>query len=649
MARYTLELTEKNPLTKKILRELKARHKIAERARREYHDKWTRAEERTLAYLPESSADAARRNQRDTSGKPVYTTIQVPYSYAVLMSSHTYWTSVFFGRNPIHQFSGLHGETERQVQAMEALIGYQVEVGEMPGPYYIWLYDAGKYGQGVLGHYWCRQKIHYGQLAEDEQGNLYQATMEIEGYQGNKVYNLSVWDSFPDPRVPLTRFQEGEFFIARRVLGWTQIVQRDDEGYYMKEAMGRLKKNVSEAKPRENGASALKKPEDVANFTWLGESSEKPDHPAAAVLFECYVNLIPRDWGLGSTSYPQQWCFTTNEDFSILLGATPVGYVHGKFPFDILEMEIEGYGLYNRGIPEIVEPIQHTMDWLLNTHFYNVRASLNNQFLMDPSRVVVKDVKNSGPGFIWRLRPEAYGSDLSKVFMQIPVQDVTKSHMIDFQNMFGIGEKALGVNEQIMGAFSSGGRKTATEVRTSTGFGVNRQKTICEYMSATGFSPHGVKLVQTSQQMYDGMQKFKIVGDLALEAGEDFIDVSPADISGYFMPSPVDGTLPIDRMAQANLWKEIFANFRLMPPQIMMQYDVSRMFGWMAQLAGLKNINQFKVQVLPPGVAPTGMPQPVRQLPAPSPSSSGVGPGNSASGQTGLDNLIPTEDLSSVP
>jgi hypothetical protein len=33
-----------------------------------------------------------------------------------------------------------------------------------------------------------------------------------------------------------------------------------------------------------------------------------------------------------------------------------------------------------------------------------------------------------------------------------------------------------------------------------------------------------------------------------------------------------------------------------MPPQVAMQYDVGKIFAWMAQLGGLKNINQMKLQ-----------------------------------------------------
>jgi len=32
-------------------------------------------------------------------------------------------------------------------------------------------------------------------------------------------------------------------------------------------------------------------------------------------------------------------------------------------------------------------------------------------------------------------------------------------------------------------------------------------------------------------------------------------------------------------------------------PQVMQQYDLGKMFGWVAGLAGMKNLQQFRVQV----------------------------------------------------
>ncbi len=652
MALKTLKIDPASPLHKNLLTKVSARVKLAQKDRTNIEARWRRAEEIVLAYVPESDADRLRRDKRENQGDPRYTTIMIPYSYALLMSAHTYWTSVFFGRNPIHQFAGRHGEGEMQVLALEALISYQVEVGEMLAPYYIWLYDAGKYGQGVLGHYWTADKIAYGELVEMDMGDgkgpqLFQTTSEIDGYKGNKSYNCSPYDFWHDPRVPICRFHDGEFVIMRKRMGWGSILRRATSGYFIN--VDKMKEHISPDRGATDGSSQLKRP-DFSQQSMGWEYDERGGdktkaHPAGMTFLELYVDLIPKEWELGSSSYPQKWCITITEDLGLIVGASPLSYWHGKFPVDVIETEVEGYGLYNRGIPEIMEPIQNTMDWLINSHFYNVRASLNNQFVVDPSKLVIKDAMKSGtPGFIWRLRPEAYGGDISKMVHQIPVQDVTQMHMHDIQGMLGIGERTLGVNDQIMGVLAGGGRKTATEVRTSTGFGVNRMKTVTEYMSATGFSSHATKLVQTSQQMYDASAKLRIVGDAAQAAGQGFIDVSPETIAGFFNYQQVDGTLPVDRQAQANLWKEILLGLTRMPPQISQTYDMSKIFAWMAQLGGLKNINQMKIQMASPEQlqqqAQMGNIVPIRPgLPPPS-STSGIGSPDSST-ESGLNALQP--------
>jgi hypothetical protein len=210
----------------------------------------------------------------------------------------------------------------------------------------------------------------------------------------------------------------------------------------------------------------------------------------------------------------------------------------------------------------------------------------------------MKDVLDPLPGGVIRLKPAAYGTDTNAVMHQMAITDVTQNHIRDLQMMLGIGERTVGINDQIMGMLNAGGRKTATEVRTSTSFGVNRLKTIAEWFSAVGFDPLAQMTVQNTQQYYDGEMKFKIAGDLMLNAGAGFVTVTPDKIMGMYDFVPVDGTLPIDRFAQANLWQQLLGQMRTMP-EIMMQYDMAGIFTWVAQLAGLKNINQFKIQVAP--------------------------------------------------
>jgi hypothetical protein len=610
MPSRTKNIPKESPLHRKLVKMLDSRLKIAHRGQETKHEAWSKAENSVLAYIPESELDAKRRTSREDRGEPRYTTIQLPYTYALLMAAHTYLTSVFFGRNPVHQFSGRHGEGEQQIQMLEALVAYQVDVGRFLGPYFVWMYDTLKYGVGVVEEYWENQFIQYATIEEVPDPNdplgerliKQQTRVKLPGYQGNKVCNISPWDFYPDPRVPVSRFQEGEFCAVRKRMSWETIIRRKAQGYYMntEHIRGGESQGNQSVIPSQQSNSQLERPEDLTFI--IGEDNEK--HPAIVTCFEVHVSLIPDEWGVGDSNFPEKWVFTITDDLRLVIGAQPHGAMHGEFPFAALESEVEGYGVWNRGLPEIVEPIQNTMDWLINTHFFNVRAAMNNQFILDPSMVVASDAEEAGAGFIWRLRPEAYGKDIRSFVHQIPVQDFTRGHIADMQLMQNIGEKMTGINDQIMGALGGTGRKTATEVRTSTGFGVNRLKTLAEYASATGFSSHAQRLVQMSQQYYTAERKLRVVGDLAQEAGMDaeraFLDVTQDKIQGFYDFVPVDGTLPVDRLAQAALWKDLMMNMRQVP-SLLQQYDLGRIFAWVASLSGVRNVNRFKIQVGTPG------------------------------------------------
>lgn len=607
MPSLTKEIPKKSELHKFVLKALSSRIDLAEKGFSSQRDKFTKAEDAIIAFVPESDMDKKRRAARESRGEPKYTTIKLPYTYALLMSAHTYLTSVFFSRAPVHQFAGRHGESEEQCDALEALIGYQIQVGQMLGPYYIWIYDSLKYGAGIIEEYWCEEQVQFSSIEESpdpnnpEQMIKQQVRVTMPGYSGNKGCNVRPSDFLPDPRVPVGRFQDGEFVFVRKKLSWETIVKREKQGYYMNidELKGASRSsNYFAAGQNQRVASNLETPED--NMTIVDTSLEGSEHPAVVYVYEGCVSIIPGEWKLGNSDFPEKWMFTLTQDKSIILGAQPHGAMHCKFPYEILESEVEGYGTWNRGVPEVVESVQNTLDWLINQHFFNVRASLNNQFLIDPSKIVAKDSETGGPGFVYRLRPEAYGQDVRQFFYQIPVADVTKGHIADMQVMLGVGERVTGINDQIMGVLATGGRRTATEVRTSTGFGVNRLKTMAEFMSATGFTNHAAKLVQNTQQYYKETKKFKIAGNLLTDmnstALQKFMEVNPDTIQGFYDFVPVDGTLPVDRLALANLWKELLLQMRTVPGLIM-QYDLGRIFAHVANLAGIRNLNQFKIEI----------------------------------------------------
>lgn len=596
----SLELKPGNKRTEKILSAIRSRYNASKRHFSGAHEKMKKREEQHQAYIVEQEADAVRRLKRDLQGIPQYTTIHIPQSYAMLMAAHTYWTSVFLGRSPIFQYAARHGEIPTSVQAVEAIIDYQVFVGEFLVPLYIWLLDKGKYGLGVLGCYWTKETEQVAQIVEKEdllfglipsgKTKKVKRTVEVPGYQGNRLFNVRPYHWFPDPRVPVRRFQRGEFCGRLVEVGWNELLRREAEGslFNLKE----LEKRSVLRRQEQVGSRVMEETDDtsVRGPMQLGGEYQ--------TLLEMTIELVPKEWGLGSGERPEKWLFLTDEPVSVLLSARPLGAIHNRYPFQVLEYEPEGYSLTSRSMHEVLEPLQNTLDYLVNTHFYNVRKIINDTLVVDPGRLNMQDVRKGGAGGVWRLRPAAYGTSPSDVVHQLPIRDVTQAHLSDAVQVIEQMQKVVGVNDQVMGFLQQGGRKSAFEVRASVGFAVTRLKTNAEYDSAMGFGPLAQMLLQNTQQYLEEAVEVRLAGDLISGTGaRGSLRVTPEDIVGFFDYVPVDGTLPVDRQAQAAILKEFISELAQLG--LGQTFDIAKMVSYAVQLLGIKNINQFRVQVTP--------------------------------------------------
>lgn len=568
--------------------------------------RWREAEDLFTFYLKESEADLKRRLEREMRGKQTYTTLVVPYSYAILMTAHTYWASVFLSRNPINQYTARHGETHDQVQAIEALIDYQVQVGEMIIPLFHWLMDMGKYGLGIIGNYWGEDVCMYSRIEQvpvvSDGGLPIPGKFEekliserVEGYTGNRIFNVRPYDFLPDPRVSVNNLQRGEFCGRQVWLTWTEISKRASNGEYFN--IDALRKATPIENTREQGSVKIDLPEiETTDAAWGRPTPESRRSMDVHHAVEMVVELSPKEWGLGESSYPEKWAITLGNR-EVVMGCRPLGARHGRFPFFVMAYEPDPYSHSARGVMEITKPLNEVLTWLFNSRMYNVRQTLNGQSIVDQSRINVRDLLEGGPGKVIRVLPAAFGTDVRTAVSPLPIIDITRGHLNDAQFVMELLQRVSGATDNLMGTVHPGGRKTATEIRTSGAASINRLKVVAEYNSALGFAPLAQVMLQNTQQHYDRPQKFRIAGDL-LTPNTKFLEVKPEEITGFYDFVPVDGTLPVDRFAQATLWKELLGIMAGIP-QIAMSYDIAGIFSWMAQLAGLKNINRFKIQPAP--------------------------------------------------
>lgn len=557
-------------------------------------------EEQYAAYVPARDVDRVRAQNKTITGEHDYVSIEVPYSYAVTMTIHTYISSVFLARNPVYQVQARHGETEMKTQGLEALLDYQLTAGRHHMPLFIGLFDPLKYGFSVIGQYWDKDEIVCRKFVEQQPTFLgvpipgaepqrVPVVERIKAYEGVKLFNVRPQDFFPDVRVPLWRFQEGEFCARYVEISWLDLKTGEANGEYF---------NVNDARESSRVSAGMTRDKGSERATTLPDADETDiylrDKPSSMFKgYEMQWKLRPSQWRLGDESTLETWVFLIS-DGGVLVQAKPLGMYYDAFSYDLFMYEPDGYNLFPTSALERIKPLNDVLSWLINTHFYNVRASLNNQFIYDPTMVVEKDILSRKAGQLIRLKPAAYGRDVRMAIQQLPVSDVTRTHLTDAQAVELMIQRALGATDNVMGMVNSTGRKTATEVRTSTSFGVNRIKTLTEMASASGFSSMVQKMIQSTQQLYDDNKKFRLVGDIG-SFSPTFAEVNPETITGFFDYVPVDGTLPVDRYAQAQLWSTMMQQM-FQVPQIVQNYDIAKIYAWVANLAGLKNMQQFKIQ-----------------------------------------------------
>jgi len=306
---------------------------------------------------------------------------------------------------------------------------------------------------------------------------------------------------------------------------------------------------------------------------------------------------------MGDSDKVEKWIFTVANE-RVVIGARPLGFYHDKFPYSICETGFGSEDFIKNNTIDHTRPLVDSLTWLFNTHMYNVRKALNDVRVVDPSKVVMKDLETPQPGGLIRLKPEFYGGDVRTAVHQLDIRDVTTGHLRDSKVVEELIQRTSGVVDNIMGLVNPQGRKTATEVRTASGFSVNRLKTFAEYFSAVGHEELLGRLLSNTQQLMTIERKFAIAGN-TMESAKKFMDVDPEAISGFFDFVPVDGTLPVDRLAQANFWKELLVQLARIP-ELAQQWDFGEMIAHTMSLQGERNVERFKIQVGPPGAAQAG-------------------------------------------
>jgi hypothetical protein len=583
-----------------VKRYLVDRLEASERAMRVFYPRWRVNEMKLQAYinLPKWEQELREIN---ASGQPIKVhSVIIPYTMAIVSTIVTYHLHTFTSRRPMLSVGTYKDESVLSAQNMETVLQYNADHTRLIRHLFHYLQDSQIYGFAAFRNFFKedfalrtkRTKRKKSSLFGAFLGERFEATRKRElVYQGNDTISIDPFMFFPDPRVPMEEVNtRGEYVYWRAFEGMHMLLREEAEGNFSHVDA------VSRALPHNmfSGDSS----EDSGRHLLSGGKSVPGVRPAFGgkdggdfvQLDQGSVEIIPRELGLGESTRPEKWLFTiANKDQ--IIQAEALDSDHGMHPVSIIEPYSLGYGFGHPSMVDYLGPLQDVISWLINSHIDNVRKVLNDVVVVDPNAIEMKDLKNPEPGKIIRLKRAAIGRDVRTVVNQLQVQDVTRGNIDDAQLFIRIGQLLSAVSDNVLGIQAAGGRKTATEIRTSSEAAVSRLAAQARVISAQG-------LVDLTKQWTLNIQQY-ITDDFTLMVlGKDGIAeerrITPEGLNGDFHFPVHDGTLPVDKIAAFDIWKEVFAVV-LQDEQLRSEYSVPRMFEFISELGGAKNIEAMRL------------------------------------------------------
>lgn len=602
-----LEIPESEPidllapgtdLHQKVLNFLKDRLLISERVMSRFHARWSYNEKRVQAYIHLPKWEQELKKLNDRGEPPLITRVTIPFSYAAISTITTYLLHTFTGRKPMFQVGVYNSDITENARNMESYLQYNADVTRMIRHLYQGFMDGGLYGLLIWHSSWIEKyglrTVRRTEAYDDLYGRPAIRTVKKKEkrliFEGTTVRSIDPFTFFPDPRVPMNEVSSrGEFVFWRTWESIHTLMRDQNEGLlkWVDKANRTMPKNESS----------------IASARSLMAGGES--HPGAIEFARDYgriktdflqvdqgtVLIVPKELGLSDSDEPEHWIFTIlNKDQ--IVQAEKLDNDHQKHPVSVAEPYSMGYGFGHLGASDYIAPFQDAIGWLFNSHIENVRSVLNDSIIYDPSMIESQDLKKSGPGRLIRLKRAAHGMDVRQAIMQLPIVDVTAQNIQDANTFLRIGSLLLGVNENLMGVQQAGGRKTATEIRTSGESAVSRLAGLARVISSQGIVELTEQMVLNAQQYLSDDFQFMVLGSDARRAP---VTVGIDGLVGDFFYPIHDGTLPIDRVAMVDVWKEVLISV-LRDPELRQHYDTAKIFEYVAELGGAKNIEQMRRQ-----------------------------------------------------
>jgi hypothetical protein len=592
-----------SPEHARLVQLVRSRRELSKRQLSRFYPAWRKADRIYRHYVDPGEVD------RD--GKRLYPwarDVVVPLTFAIVQTQLSWEMTAFTQRTPIVPLDGVSPEDVKPAKVMEQVLQHEWTTDRMSLALYQWLLDRRRYGVGIVWLNWVRDATR--QWVETPQSvTLPVLGMEIPlgtkgewvdrvKYEGNRIEPVDPFAFYADPRVSLGECHKGEFVGYRKRRHYNELLLMQRDGQYanveqIPKASGILGADTSSQTERE----AIGRSDATLGqyMSQVGPNSYDFQDKGAVTLDVMVIRAIPKDYGIGPGASPEKAVVVLAND-AVILRAKPFEYDHDELPACVMELTPDRYEYSTPGVVEHIEDLQDYLSWLWNSHAQNVRRTLNNQFLVDPSLVEIADLLQPQPGLFARLRREAQGRPgvMDAALKQFPVSDVTRTHMQDMDLVINMMQRVAAAPENLQGILAAGERTLGEQqLAVTSAQGRLRLEAQMGWLQGIVRSTH--QRISNIQQFMDEDRWIQVVGTypraLGMPVDQKFLKVGPDEIQGQFTYTQPDMVVRGDeKMLMA--MREIFLAIAK-DPELRQHFDIVKIFEPIAQLAGIKNIEDY--------------------------------------------------------
>lgn len=464
--------------------------------------------------------------------------------------------------DPVIRYDGVSPEDMLGVALLEKVIGFQTKKNSVARALDVLISNSLKYNicAGVVS--WRRSLNTIGKIT----------------HEGSYLIPLDPYRTLFDPSVPMHLVQDANYIGWVETVSISKLVELVKTGYFAE---------FKELRDVINNPSSF-----CFDSLRYCKRSMITDSKALDII-TIYANVIPSEFGLGTSIMPEKWlfCLLGNQ---VLIKAVPLGMEHNQFPVIVCAPDFDDFDFNATSRTGMMTGMQSLIDWLFETHIKSTTRALQNRIIVDPEAINLKDVLENDT-FI-RVRPTARGRDLRTFVHQLNIQDVTSNYYTDIAQTMSIMEKTSGVDAASTGQLRQSGpeRLTSQEFLGTLAAAKGRLGRMAQLMADQIFPQLGMLMAYNTQKMMSKEVLVKITGrweqELSLLYPNKSAIVSASQLNVNFDVASYEGSRTSE--SSAEMWYKILE--LMSTNQLLSQsFDLTKVFTHLVQSMGVKDVESF--------------------------------------------------------